>query len=139
MNTISAIASASLLPLPSSNITAPVQPPNVCSPNDPGIGGCRDQVTWSPGMWWLLNRYEYLFVGLLPQNRSGDVIKVSVEVDHGAEESGLESARPHWDDSRLLNAPPAAGTQSAARVDIPVSQPVNVDQPVAGSIVDLVA
>ena len=139
MNTVNAIAASSLLPLPSTEITQPVQSASSCRASSCcDASRFRDQVTWSPGLWWLLHRYEYLFEGMLPTNHMCHQI-VKLEHNGITEESGLETARPHWGESRLLNAPPAAGTLPATPLDIPVSQPVECDQPVVGSFVDLVA
>mgnify|MGYP004124108303 CR=1 FL=1 len=89
-------------------------------------------------MWWLLNRYEYLFEGLLPQNQAREVV-IEANTTSSSETSNLDSAHPHWNESRLINPPPAAATLPAASMEVPISRPLIVDQPVTGSFVDLIA
>ncbi|MEE2906536.1 MAG: hypothetical protein VX527_01765 [Planctomycetota bacterium] len=139
MNTINAAAAASLLPLPPTMMIPP--PRAVVTTPGPVVeaSGPVDQVTWSPGLWWLLNRYEYLFDGLLPQYQQQAPVVIKETGDSDQQATTLESAQPHWDDSRLLNAPPAAATLPPPALSAPVLDPIQVSQPGVGTFVDLVA
>ena len=88
-------------------------------------------------MWWLLNRYEYLFVGLLPE-QADQIIVTSRDQDDSSSSSPL--ARPHWGESNLINPPPAAATLPEPKTDdIPGPSPSLIDPQPVGSFVDLIA
>ncbi|MCH2134412.1 MAG: hypothetical protein MK116_11755 [Phycisphaerales bacterium] len=142
MNPINAASAASMLPLPTSRLvaTAPCPPasapvsaaPAAVAPVPPqGIAG---PVNWSPGLWWLLHRYEYLFIGLLP------TLHASTPGAENMDPPGpiLESARPHWDETSMLNPPPAAATIVPAPQEGPLV-PQAVNPQVVGTVVDLLA
>lgn len=140
MNTINAAAAASLLPLPPTMMIPP--PPAVAASAAPVMEatGSVDQVTWSPGLWWLLHRYEYLFDGLIPQNQQQASVVIHETCDGEQEDKAtLQSAQPHWDDSKLLNAPPAAASMPPSPMPAPILEPIQINQPGVGTFVDLVA
>lgn len=140
MNTIDAIAAGSLIPLNTSRLA------NTCSPavnivsEAPTPPRMVDQVTWSPGLWWLLYRYEYLFDGMLPQPENGRQIDTYENPQSNSCGQSLASAHPHWDDSQLVNPPPALATLHTSEVEVPPAAVAPVSQPVSvGAFVDLLA
>ena len=140
MNTIDAIAAGSLIPLNTSRIA------NTCSPVECAVSEVPtpprmvDQVTWSPGLWWLLYRYEYLFDGMLPQLENGGQLNTYEKPDSMSAGQELVSAHPHWEDSQLVNPPPALATMQTSEIDVPPAAVAPISQPVSvGAFVDLLA
>ena len=140
MNTIDAIAAGSLMPLNTSRLA------DTCSPcvNVVTEGAIPprmvDQVTWSPGLWWLLYRYEYLFDGMLPHPENGAQMHVYEKPDSMGEGQMLASAHPHWDERQLVNPPPALATMPDSNMDIPPARMEAFTQPVSvAAFVDLLA
>ena len=139
MNTIDSNAAASILPLNPSRFVNDCAPAVDQAPQTSMPPRMADQVTWSPGLWWLLFRYEYLFDGLLPRTSGQETViyEKPGPLSDGAE---LSSARPHWNERQAVNPPPALATMAptAAEIppagDAPVSQPVSVE-----AFVDLMA
>ncbi|MDG2424578.1 MAG: hypothetical protein P8M22_11420 [Phycisphaerales bacterium] len=139
MNPINAAAAQSLLPLPSTRAIAAPQGANDATTVCVQASGRVDQVTWSPSLWGLLNRYEYLFLGMLPGcQQSAEVIQ-ECRQDGSDDAASLASAKPHWNEKTLLNPPPAAATFTTAEPAVVPSTSAEVIQPCAGSIVDLLA
>ena len=98
-----------------------------------------DRVTWSPGLWWLLFRYEYLFDGLLPQPAAQETI-IYERPDQTSEGTPLQSAMPHWDHRQAVNPPPALATMPQAAEELPATSEAPVNQPACvGAFVDLIA
>ncbi|MBG80246.1 MAG: hypothetical protein CMJ39_06015 [Phycisphaerae bacterium] len=90
---------------------------------------------WSPGMWWLLHRYEYLFEGMLPEQ--GD--RIIVDANHEAPASNSSLGRPHWGESNLINPPPAAATLPEPSMEPPPTPAADVNPQPVGTFVDVVA
>ena len=89
---------------------------------------------WSPGMWSLLNRYEYLFPGMLPDQ--GEQLIV---LDHDQSQPTSSLGEPHWDESNLINPPPAAATLHQPSMEELPAEPVGVSPQPVGTFVDVVA
>lgn len=140
MNSINATAAANLIPFTTSRLadTSPTVPGFASeSPSQPRMA---DQVTWSPGLWWLLFRYEYLFDGLLPDPGNGQQMNTYEKPDSMSCGRELASAQPHWDERQLVNPPPTLATREASDVEVPSVTAAPVSQPSSvGAFVDLLA
>lgn len=140
MNSINAIAAGELLPLNQSHLTTTCQRMCVNTPSGTVPPRMVDQVTWSPGLWWLLYRYEYLFEGLIPEYQCHRTVVVYAKSGSIESCEPLASAHPHWGTSGLLNPPPALATLPPRNPAQPIGPESCIKQSVSvGAFVDLVA
>ena len=102
----------------------------------PQVQPVVNPTAWSPAMWWLLNRYEYLFTGLLPEQPARTIV---IDEDQNQPGSISELGRPHWGESNLINPPPSAATLPEPEAADPPVQAASVSPQIVGTFVDVIA